>query len=81
MTGRTYGTGPGLDSSLCISILYQTVFTSGASLLLEFSIHTNMFELYLSQDPLCSKGAAQTCQDMIAQNAVRLGIWRLLKYM
>ena len=75
MTGRRYGAEPGLDCPFCISTLCETVFTSGASLLLtEFSLHINVFELHLSLGPLYSKGAAQTCQDMIPQNAGRLGV-------
>lgn len=42
---------------------------------MEFSLHISVFELHLSLDPVYSKGVAQTCQDMIPQNAGRLGVW------
>lgn len=75
MTGRRYGTERGLDCPCCISTLCETVFTSGASLLLkEFSLHINVFELYISLGPLYSNSAAQTCQDMMLQNTGRLGL-------
>lgn len=52
------------------------MFTPGVScLLMEFSLHVSVFELHLSLDPVYSKGVAQTCQDMIPQNAGRLGVW------
>jgi len=75
MTGRRYETEPGLDCPFCISTLCETVFTSGASLLLkEFSLHISVFELHPNLSPLYSKGAAQTCQDEIPQNAGSLGV-------
>lgn len=76
MTERRYGTEPGLDCPFCISTCCEAVFTSGASLLLtEFSLRISVFELHVSLGSLYSKGAAQTCQDMIPRNAGRSGVW------
>lgn len=81
ITGRRYRTEPGLDCPFGISTLCEIVFTPEVScLLMEFSLHISVFELHLSLDPLYSKGAAQTCQDMIPQNAGRLGVWMDREY-